>query len=91
MEMTKIKSIDSKDKEDFIRVAKTIVNQIKMPNFMVFGSWGAHNFVVGASDNGKNEPVLMFKVNGHKFKGYVHIFMIGWIIIGLSLSALTRT
>ena len=71
---TKIKSVAEKDKKYFTELAKTIMKQIKYPNFWVFGSWGAHNFMVGASDDKNNEPVLIFKVNGHKFKGYVHIF-----------------
>lgn len=71
---TKIKPFAEKDKKYFREIATTIINQMKYPNFWVFGSWGAHNFIVGASDNGKNEPALKFKVNGMKFKGYVHIF-----------------
>ena len=74
MEMTKIKAIEKKDLEYFRNIGKTIMKQIKYPNFWVFGSWGAHNYQIGASDNGKNEPVLIFKVNGMKFKGYVRIF-----------------
>lgn len=74
MEMTKIKAVEKKDLVYFRNLAQTIMEQIKFPNIWVYGSWGAHNFIVGASDNGKNEPVLMFKVNGMKFKGYVHIF-----------------
>ena len=41
--------------------------QIKLPNYFVFGSWGAHEFV-----NVSNKA-LIFKVNGYLHKGYVCI------------------
>ena len=52
-------------------ICKEIIKQIKYPNFWVYGSWGADKFTYGVSIEGN--PILRFKVNGHKFKGYVHI------------------
>ena len=46
-------------------IAQTILSQLKA-NFVVFGSWGSHNFV----DMGDG---LKFNVQGKKFKGQVII------------------
>lgn len=54
------------------QIADTIRQQIKYPNKYVFFSWGAHNFQFAVTDD-NNYPTLRFKVNGMKFKGYVHI------------------
>ena len=56
------------------RIVHTIFEQIKYPNKFVFGSWGAKGFTMAQSNDERKEPCLMFKVNGRKFKGYVHIF-----------------
>lgn len=56
------------------RIVHTIFEQIKYPNKIVFGSWGAKGFTMAQSNDEFKEPCLMFKVNGMKFKGYVHIF-----------------
>lgn len=56
------------------RIVHTIFEQIKYPNMFVFGSWGAKGFTMAQSNDEFKEPCLMFKVNGMKFKGYVHIF-----------------
>ena len=47
------------------------MKQIKYPSINVYYSWGGHNFQYASTDNGN--PTLRFKVNGMKFKGYVHI------------------
>ena len=54
------------------QIADTIRQQIKYPNKYVFFSWGAHNFQFAVTEIG-NKPTLRFKVEGNKFKGYVHI------------------
>ena len=56
------------------RIPHIILQQIQYPNRIIFGSWGAKNFTMGQSNDEHKEPCLMFKVNGMKFKGYVHIF-----------------
>lgn len=56
------------------QIVHTIFQQIKYPNMFVFGSWGAKGFTMAQSNDEFKEPCLMFKVNGMKFKGYVHIF-----------------
>ena len=71
---TELTAPKATDCENFKYYANTIMKQIKYPNIWVFGSWGAHNFVWGASKDKENNPALSFKVNGRKFKGYVHIF-----------------
>lgn len=48
-----------------------ILKQIKYPNIWIYGSWDASKFAYGVSEQGR--PILRFKVNGRKFKGYVHI------------------
>lgn len=48
-----------------------IQKQIMYPNMQIFWSWGANKFTFGVGTNGY--PILRFKVNGMKFKGYVHI------------------
>ena len=53
---------------------KTMLSQIKYPNIVVFFTWGGTNFTAVQSNDDKTEPCLRFKVNGMKFKGYVHIF-----------------
>lgn len=55
-------------------IVKTILQQIQYPNRIIFFTWGATKFTMAESDNESHEPCLMFKVNGRKFKGYVHIF-----------------
>lgn len=67
---TSIGICDSKN----MTIVHTILQQIKYPNFFVFGSWGAKGFTAAQSNNEAKEPCLKFKVNGRKFKGYVHIF-----------------
>lgn len=59
------------DKDYAKAICQEIRKQIKYPNIWVYGSWGAHNFTYGVGVNGY--PILRFKVNGRKFKGYVHI------------------
>lgn len=54
------------------QIADTIRQQIKYPNVYKYFSWGAHNFQFAVTDD-NNYPALRFKVNGMKFKGYVHI------------------
>ena len=53
-------------------IADTIRTQIKYPIIQKYWSWGAHNFQFAVTENG-NKPTLRFKVNGMKFKGYVHV------------------
>lgn len=55
-------------------IVRTIFEQIKYPNTIVFWTWGATKFTMAESNDDRHEPCLMFKVNGRKFKGYVHIF-----------------
>lgn len=55
-------------------IPHTIFQQIKYPNLVIFFTWGAKGFTMGQSNDERKEPCLMFKVNGRKFKGYVHIF-----------------
>ena len=55
-------------------IVKTMLQQIQYPNRIIFFTWGATKFTMAESDNESHEPCLMFKVNGRKFKGYVHIF-----------------
>lgn len=56
------------------QIVYTIFEQIKYPNKVIFGSWGAKGFTMAQSLDEYKEPCLLFKVNGMKFKGYVHIF-----------------
>jgi hypothetical protein len=72
MEVSKLTAPKERDIEWAKGIADTIRKQIKYPNKYVFFSWGAHNFVFGVTEDG-NKPTLRFKVNGMKFKGYVHI------------------
>lgn len=62
-------------KKEDLEYAKSICTeiqkQIMFPNKHIFYSWGATNFTYGVGTNGY--PILRFKVNGMKFKGYVHI------------------
>lgn len=55
-------------------IVRTILEQIKFPNRTIFWSWGAKGFTAAQSNDENKQPCLMFKVNGRKFKGYVHIF-----------------
>lgn len=71
MEKSATKIVAPKDKEYCQYIVKCILDQIKHPSLNVFFSWGAHNFVYGESEN--RNPVLRFKVNGMKFKGYVQV------------------
>ena len=61
--------------QEELNYAKTICNEIRkqimFPDKFVFFSWGADKFAYGVGTNGY--PILRFKVNGMKFKGYVHI------------------
>ena len=57
-----------------MNIVHTILQQIKFPNISVFFSWGAKGFTAAQSNDDAKEPCLIFKVNGMKFKGYVHIF-----------------
>lgn len=61
-----------KEIERVMQIAETIRTQIKYPNRYIFFSWGAHNYQFAVTDD-NNYPALRFKVNGMKFKGYVHI------------------
>ena len=54
------------------KIAHTIRLQIQYPYDCVFLSWGARNFQYAVTED-NNYPTLRFKVNGLKFKGYVHI------------------
>ena len=56
------------------QIVHTILQQIQYPNRVVFFTWGATKFTAAQSNDDRKEPCLMFKVNGMKFKGYVHIF-----------------
>jgi hypothetical protein len=56
---------------DYVR---TMLAQIKYPNITIFFTWGGEKFTAAQSNDEKKEPCLRFKVNGMKFKGYVHIF-----------------
>lgn len=55
-------------------IIQTILQQIKYPNRIVYLTWGAKGFTAAQSNDESKEPCLRFKVNGRKFKGYVHIF-----------------
>ena len=59
------------DKDYAKGICQEILQQIKLPNKWIYFSWGASKFVYGVSEQGN--PILRFKVNGRKFKGYVHI------------------
>lgn len=61
-------------KKENEEIVKTMLQQIQYPNRIIFFTWGATKFTMAESDNESHEPCLMFKVNGRKFKGYVHIF-----------------
>lgn len=67
---TKVTRIKKENEE----IVKTMLQQIQYPNRIIFFTWGATKFIMAESDNESHEPCLMFKVNGRKFKGYVHIF-----------------
>lgn len=67
---TKVTRIKKENEE----IVKTMLQQIQYPNRIIFFTWGATKFTMAESDNESHEPCLMFKVNGRKFKGYVHIF-----------------
>lgn len=61
----------TKDVERVKNITTTILKQLKYPNINVYYSWGSHAFCYAVTSDGK--PCLRFKVNGNKFKGYVHI------------------
>ena len=65
------KLVAPKDKTYCQQIANTIMKQIKYPTLQIYWSWGAHNFQYAETENGN--PVLRFKVNGMKFKGYVQV------------------
>lgn len=67
---TSVGIIDSRN----THIPHTILKQIQYPNRIIFFTWGAKNFTMGQSNDEHKQPCLMFKVNGMKFKGYVHIF-----------------
>lgn len=72
MEATKLVAPKNKRQvEDAKTITSTIMTQIKYPSIHVYYSWGAHGFVYAVTENGN--PCLRFKVNGMKFKGYVHV------------------
>ena len=73
MEQTKKTSVGLCDSKNLV-IVNTILQQIQYPNRVVFFTWGAKGFTAGQSNDDRKEPCLMFKVNGMKFKGYVHIF-----------------
>lgn len=60
--------------DENMSIVQTMLKQIQFPNRIVFFTWGANGFTASQSDTDAHEPCLMFKVNGRKFKGYVHIF-----------------
>ena len=66
---------DFNPKQEDLEYAKKICNEIRQqimyPNKQIFWSWGATKFCYGVGTNGY--PIFRFKVNGMKFKGYVHI------------------
>lgn len=62
----------TKENLDYAKViCNEIMKQIRYPQPMVYFSWGADKFSYGVGEN--NSPILRFKVNGQKFKGYVHV------------------
>lgn len=72
MEKTEFKERLSQIETEFsCGVCKDIIKQIQYPNKVIFYSWGVSRFTYGMSQDGK--PILRFKVNGRKFKGYVHV------------------
>lgn len=60
---------DESQRYEANRIARTIFQQMRLPNNWVFLSWGADGFAYGINED--NEPYLRFKVNGAKFKGKV--------------------
>ena len=65
------------DAEHTRHIANTIMSQVQKPSRITFFSWGAHSFTCAQSAKCEkysyNAPILRFKVNGRKFKGYVHV------------------
>lgn len=73
MTKTEITAVEKKNVADFQYYAQTMHKQMQYPNKMIFFSWGAHNFQLAQTKEEYPKPCLRFKVNGMKFKGYVHI------------------
>lgn len=73
METSKMTSVGAIDKNN-VSIVQTILQQIKYPHIVVFFTWGAKGFTACQSNDENKQPCLRFKVNGMKFKGYVHVF-----------------
>lgn len=71
MKQEPTKLVTPKNAEYSRQITAEIHKQIKHSNLPIYYSWGAHNFQY--AETMKGNPVLRFKVNGMKFKGYVHI------------------
>ena len=71
--MNKPTSIGICESKNLVYV-NTILQQIQYPNRVIFYTWGAKEFTAAQSNDENKQPCLRFKVNGMKFKGYVHIF-----------------
>jgi len=58
-------------------IARTIINQIKYSDRMALMAWGANNFIA-LEITKEFHGGVQFKVNGLRFKGYVHI-QLRWV------------